>query len=215
MTPARRMPPVIGRNGVAYGSPSAQLPLTQTDLLDSHHLQQALQQQYFDQIPVTTTTAPADSGDNMLHGRADAGGLGDEFESKSCSENVDGAGDGLSGDDQDPNQRPRKKRYHRHTQHQIQEMEAFFKECPHPDDKQRKELSRELGLEPLQVKFWFQNKRTQMKNQHERHENAQLRAENDKLRAENMRYKEALSSASCPNCGGPDALGEMSFDEHH
>jgi len=39
----------------------------------------------------------------------------------------------------------------------------FFKECPHPDDKQRKELSRELSLEPLQVKFWFQNKRTQMK----------------------------------------------------
>ena len=27
-----------------------------------------------------------------------------------------------SGDDQDP--RPKKKRYHRHTQHQIQEMEA-------------------------------------------------------------------------------------------
>ena len=42
-------------------------------------------------------------------------------------------------------------------------MVRFFKECPHPDDKQRKELSRELGLEPLQVKFWFQNKRTQMK----------------------------------------------------
>ena len=40
---------------------------------------------------------------------------------------------------------------------------SFFKDCPHPDDKQRKELSRELGLEPLQVKFWFQNKRTQMK----------------------------------------------------
>lgn len=40
---------------------------------------------------------------------------------------------------------------------------SFFKECPHPDDKQRKELGRELGLEPLQVKFWFQNKRTQMK----------------------------------------------------
>ena len=39
----------------------------------------------------------------------------------------------------------------------------FFKECPHPDDKQRKELSRELNLEPLQIKFWFQNKRTQMK----------------------------------------------------
>ncbi|KAJ1404331.1 START-like domain superfamily [Sesbania bispinosa] len=135
----------------------------------------------------------------------------DEFDSatKSCSENHEGA----SGEDQEP--RPKKKRYHRHTQHQIQEMEAFFKECPHPDDKQRKELSRELGLEPLQVKFWFQNKRTQMKTQHERQENTQLRTENDKLRADNMRYREALSNASCPNCGGPTAIGEMSFDEHH
>ncbi|KAL9680636.1 hypothetical protein QQ045_018521 [Rhodiola kirilowii] len=136
-----------------------------------------------------------------------------EFESKSGSENLEG----VSGEDQtDPNQPPnkKKKRYHRHTQHQIQEMEAFFKECPHPDDKQRKELSRELGLEPLQVKFWFQNKRTQMKTQLERHENTQLRNENEKLRAENMRYREALANASCPQCGGPTAPGEMSFDEH-
>lgn len=148
---------------------------------------------------------------------------------------------------------------------------SFFKECPHPDDKQRKELSRELGLEPLQVKFWFQNKRTQMKvrllcsmhyrrcirfskiicclfqpfgfvsllildvslfqerelgyvsnqtlspsqAQHERHENSNLRAENEKLRAENIRYKEALSNATCPHCGGPASIGEMSFDEQH
>ncbi|XWS23004.1 hypothetical protein CRYUN_Cryun29cG0084200 [Craigia yunnanensis] len=135
----------------------------------------------------------------------------EEFDSttKSGSENHEGP----SGDDQDP--RPKKKRYHRHTQIQIQEMEAFFKECPHPDDKQRKELGRELGLEPLQVKFWFQNKRTQMKTQHERQENTQLRTENEKLRADNMRYREALSTASCPNCGGPTAIGQMSFDEHH
>ncbi|KAG0482772.1 hypothetical protein HPP92_010856 [Vanilla planifolia] len=136
----------------------------------------------------------------------------EDFDSKSGSENIEGA---ASGDEHDLNHWPRKKRYHRHTQHQIQEMEAFFKECPHPDDKQRKELSRELGLEPLQVKFWFQNKRTQMKTQHERQENSQLRAENEKLRTENLRYKEALSNASCPNCGGPATLGEMSFDEHH
>ncbi|KAI3765191.1 hypothetical protein L2E82_15219 [Cichorium intybus] len=133
----------------------------------------------------------------------------DDYESKSGTE-------AHSGDDQDPNQRPnKKKRYHRHTQHQIQEMESFFKECPHPDDKQRKELGRRLSLEPLQVKFWFQNKRTQMKAQHERHENTQLRNENEKLRSENIRYKEALANATCPNCGGPAAIGEMSFDEQH
>lgn len=42
-----------------------------------------------------------------------------------------------------------------------------------------------------------------------------MKAENDKLRAENNRYKEALGNAACPNCGGPAALGEMSFDEQH
>ncbi|KZV55179.1 hypothetical protein F511_12766 [Dorcoceras hygrometricum] len=135
----------------------------------------------------------------------------DEYESKSGTEIMEAP----SGDDQDPNPRPKKKQYHRHTQLQIQEMEAFFKECPHPDDKQRKELGRRLNLEPLQVKFWFQNKRTQMKSQHERHENTQLRNENEKLRAENIRYKEAVGNATCPNCGGPAAIGEMSFDEQH
>ncbi|XP_074307544.1 homeobox-leucine zipper protein MERISTEM L1-like [Silene latifolia] len=155
------------------------------------------------------------------HSLLDMGGLNkdielgkmrdDEFESsRSVTENLEG----ISGDDQDPTQRPnKKKRYHRHTQHQIQELENFFKECPHPDDKQRKELSRRLTLEPLQIKFWFQNKRTQMKAHHERSENQQLRSENDKLRADNIRFKEALSNATCPNCGGPAAIGEMSFDE--
>lgn len=49
--------------------------------------------------------------------------------------------------------------------------------------------------------------------QHERHENSLLKADNEKLRAENSRYREALASATCPNCGGPAAIGEMSFDE--
>lgn len=40
---------------------------------------------------------------------------------------------------------------------------SFFKECPHPDEKQRLEMSRRLSLETKQVKFWFQNRRTQMK----------------------------------------------------
>jgi len=40
---------------------------------------------------------------------------------------------------------------------------SFFKECPHPDEKQRLDLSKRLALENKQVKFWFQNRRTQMK----------------------------------------------------
>uniref|UniRef100_A0A6N2KR81 Homeobox domain-containing protein n=1 Tax=Salix viminalis TaxID=40686 RepID=A0A6N2KR81_SALVM len=66
-----------------------------------------------------------------------------------------------SGNEQESSEPPpKKKRYHRHTEHQIQQMEAMFKECPHPDDNQRRRLSHELGLHPRQVKFWFQNRRT-------------------------------------------------------
>ncbi|PON68743.1 Octamer-binding transcription factor [Parasponia andersonii] len=200
--PARNMPSMVEKNGniVGFGSFSA-LTLGQPNMMEGGH-------QLHHPLDMAAQNTTSESDINARLGRDD-----DVFDSatKSGSENQEG---GASGDDQDQ-QRPKKKRYHRHTQHQIQEMEAFFKECPHPDDKQRKELSRELGLEPLQVKFWFQNKRTQMKTQHERHENTQLRTENEKLRADNMRYREALSNASCPNCGGPTAIGEMSFDEHH
>ncbi|XP_072968255.1 homeobox-leucine zipper protein ROC2-like [Typha angustifolia] len=203
MISARNMSSMMGRNNGAAGYGSSPLSLGQPNILEGQQLQLQHQQHQHQLVEMPQTTAAAES--EMVRA------LEGEFESKSGSDNIEGA----SGDEQDLNQRPRKKRYHRHTQHQIQELEAFFKECPHPDDKQRKELSRELGLEPLQVKFWFQNKRTQMKTQHERHENSQLRAENEKLRSENMRYKEVLSNTSCPNCGGPTALGEMSFDEHH
>ena len=39
----------------------------------------------------------------------------------------------------------------------------MFKECPHPDENQRAALGQELDLERQQIKFWFQNRRTQMK----------------------------------------------------
>ncbi|KAL0548638.1 hypothetical protein IC582_013093 [Cucumis melo] len=137
----------------------------------------------------------------------------DEYDSRSGSDNIDGA---VSGDDHDANdeQPPKRKKYHRHTPHQIQELEIFFKECPHPDDKQRNELSRRLGLETKQVKFWFQNRRTQMKTQIERHENAILKQENDKLRAENSVMKDAISNPTCSTCGGPSIPVQLSFEEH-
>ncbi|XP_020401599.1 homeobox-leucine zipper protein ROC7 isoform X3 [Zea mays] len=187
------------------------------NMMDGHHQLAMMQQQHQNHGQQQAATSESDA----------RGPRHDELlmESKSGSDNMEGGarsggsgGEELQEEDLGLRQPARKKRYHRHTQHQIQELEAFFKEYPHPDDKQRKELSRELGLEPLQVKFWFQNKRTQMKTQQERHENMQLRAENEKLRAENARYKDALANASCPSCGGPAAtavIGEMSFDEHH
>ncbi|KAL2477749.1 Homeobox-leucine zipper protein ANTHOCYANINLESS 2 [Forsythia ovata] len=136
----------------------------------------------------------------------------EEHESRSGSDNMEGA----SGDDQDAADKPpRKKRYHRHTPQQIQELEALFKECPHPDEKQRLELSKRLCLDNRQVKFWFQNRRTQMKTQLERHENSILRQENDKLRAENMSIREAMRNPICTNCGGPAIIGEISLEEQH
>ncbi|XP_022877113.1 homeobox-leucine zipper protein ROC3-like [Olea europaea var. sylvestris] len=103
----------------------------------------------------------------------------EEMESGSGSEHMEG----VSGNEQETEvqPQPKKKRYHRHTARQIQEMEALFKECPHPDDKQRMKLSQDLGLKPRQVKFWFQNRRTQMKAQQDRQDNVLLRAENENL----------------------------------
>ncbi|KAF5734068.1 homeobox-leucine zipper protein HDG11-like [Tripterygium wilfordii] len=125
-----------------------------------------------------------------------------------------GGGGSESGGDHDSsdNQR-RKKRIHRHTAHQIQRLEGMFKECPHPDEKQRLQLSRELGLAPRQIKFWFQNRRTQMKAQHERADNCALRAENDKIRCENIAIRAALKNVICPSCGAPPVTEDSYFDE--
>ncbi|KAL5729191.1 hypothetical protein ACHQM5_002172 [Ranunculus cassubicifolius] len=114
--------------------------------------------------------------------------------------------EGLQPDDDvddEENKRAKKKRkkYHRHTAEQIREMEALFKESPHPDEKQRQLLSKKLGLAPRQVKFWFQNRRTQIKAVQERHENSLLKSELEKLREENRLMRESIKKACCPNCG--------------
>nr|XP_043630291.1 homeobox-leucine zipper protein ANTHOCYANINLESS 2 [Erigeron canadensis] len=142
---------------------------------------------------------------------------GDGSESRSGgSDNLEGA----SGDEQDVPAGPssssrRRQKYHRHTPHQIHELEASFKDNPHPDEKERLALGKKLNLENKQVKFWFQNRRTQLKTQLERHENSILRQENDKLRIENVAMKEAIKAPVCNNCGGQAILGDISIDEHH
>ncbi|CAA2938942.1 homeobox-leucine zipper HDG11 [Olea europaea subsp. europaea] len=125
-----------------------------------------------------------------------------------------GGGGGSGGDHRDASDpHRRKKHYHRHTAHQIQRLEAMFKECPHPDEKIRLRLSRELNLHPRQIKFWFQNRRTQTKAQHERADNSALRTENDKIRCENIAIREALKNVICPSCGGPPVTEDSYFDE--
>ncbi|KAM7254590.1 hypothetical protein ACFE04_003970 [Oxalis oulophora] len=99
------------------------------------------------------------------------------------------------------NNKKKRKKYHRHTTNQIRQMEALFKESPHPDEKQREELSNRLGLAPRQVKFWFQNRRTQIKAIQERHENSLFKSELDKLREENKALRETINNLCCPNCG--------------
>ncbi|WZY70551.1 hypothetical protein YC2023_002791 [Brassica napus] len=58
-----------------------------------------------------------------------------------------------------------------------------FNECQPPDETQRMQLRRELGLAPRQIKFWFQNRR--------KHKKA-LKKENDRICCENISIREAL-----------------------
>nr|XP_010920411.1 homeobox-leucine zipper protein GLABRA 2 isoform X2 [Elaeis guineensis] len=114
----------------------------------------------------------------------------------------DGGDNGLAEEDGEVGKKKkRRKKYHRHTAEQIKEMEALFKESPHPDEKQRELLSKQLGLSARQVKFWFQNRRTQIKAIQERHENSLLKSEIDKLRDENRAMRQMINKACCPNCG--------------
>ncbi|XWS32232.1 hypothetical protein CRYUN_Cryun23aG0142600 [Craigia yunnanensis] len=190
----------------AIAQPRLVSPSLPKNMFNSPGLSLALQQPNID-----------NQGDGTRMGENFEGSVGrrsreEEHESRSGSDNMDGA----SGDDQDAaDNPPRKKRYHRHTPQQIQELESLFKECPHPDEKQRLELSKRLCLETRQVKFWFQNRRTQMKTQLERHENSLLRQENDKLRSENMSIRDAMRNPICTNCGGPAIIGDISLEEQH
>ncbi|KAK4398005.1 Homeobox-leucine zipper protein MERISTEM L1 [Sesamum angolense] len=100
------------------------------------------------------------------------------------------------------------------TRHELDCIYRFFKKYPHPNNNQRREFSDKLGLELFQVKFWFQNKRSQLKTRHEHHKNSHFRTENDELQVENTRCREALSNACCRACGRAIFVAGMSSNEH-
>ncbi|XWS57281.1 hypothetical protein CRYUN_Cryun09bG0160500 [Craigia yunnanensis] len=93
--------------------------------------------------------------------------------------------------------------YHRHTTHQIRTLEAFFEYCSKPDENQRRELSKEIGLEPQQIKFWFQNKRTQTKGREIREQNLLLKANKGSLDDENKAMREKVGKMVCLSCSLP------------
>ncbi|KAG8043871.1 hypothetical protein GUJ93_ZPchr0458g22492 [Zizania palustris] len=91
----------------------------------------------------------------------------------------------------------------RHTAEQIRRLEAVFRRCSHPDEKVRAELAEMLDMEERQVKFWFQNRRTQRKVHCERRHGLELQLENERLNAENKAMREAMRDKICFRCGGP------------
>ncbi|KAF5199282.1 Homeobox-leucine zipper protein roc3, partial [Thalictrum thalictroides] len=85
----------------------------------------------------------------------------------------------------------------------------FFQDFPHPDEAQRLMISRNVGIAPRQVKFWFQNRRTQVKHLQGRTENETLREENEWLRNQNTTMMDTLRTLMCPLCGPVVATDEQ------
>ncbi|XP_060211584.1 homeobox-leucine zipper protein ROC5-like [Lycium barbarum] len=130
----------------------------------------------------------------------------DENESRLVGDNIDGDASGSF--------QPNRRKFNRHNANQIQQLEAYFKENPHPDEKARLQLGMKLSMDSNQVKSWFQNRRTQRKSQLERCKTRMLKEENDKLRMEHIALKKAMRNPTCDRCSQLDTIGGINVDEH-
>ncbi|XP_074284234.1 homeobox-leucine zipper protein ANTHOCYANINLESS 2-like [Silene latifolia] len=153
-----------------------------------------------------------------MEGQGEMGNFGDELDANNMMviERDDSGSNDSKGTSQSngSTSKGKSKKYHRHTPKQIEDLENFFANCAHPDEKQRLEIARRLGLHNRQVKFWFQNRRTQMKSQIERHENVALKQQYDKLRLENIALRDIIRNPLCQNCGGPAMLADGIMDDY-
>ncbi|XP_048573285.1 homeobox-leucine zipper protein ROC6-like isoform X1 [Triticum urartu] len=135
---------------------------------------------------------PSIPTDNKDFIRSNTGTMDDDDDVATADEAITGAGSAS-------NTRKRG----RHANRQIRELEAMFQHCPHPDESLRMALGEKVGMDPLRVKFWFQNRRNAKKNQNERQQNMVLRTENLMLAEENRAMKAAMLKKTCPTCKGP------------
>ncbi|XP_062208962.1 homeobox-leucine zipper protein ROC6-like [Phragmites australis] len=101
-----------------------------------------------------------------------------------------------------PKRKTSSKRVKRHTTQQIQELEAAYRECAHPDVKTQRALGRRIGMEASQVKVWFQNRRTEMKKKAHAQQNKLIQQENAALLPANLSLREAMLTQLCVTCGG-------------
>ncbi|KAJ0531387.1 putative transcription factor & lipid binding HD-SAD family [Helianthus annuus] len=90
----------------------------------------------------------------------------------------------------------------------------FFKKNPHPTEKERTEIANKLNITMNKVKFWFQNRRTQLKSRKERSENVILKQENEQLRLENLAMAEVLKNPLCNKCGAQATIPDRSIQKH-
>ncbi|TVU39447.1 hypothetical protein EJB05_12867, partial [Eragrostis curvula] len=114
----------------------------------------------------------------------------------------------------------------RHTPKQVQELEAAYQKCTHPNAKTQQALSSKTGLEIRQVKFGSRTVALRFRSsyycinqmlQTKAHvqENKVLREENDALLADNSSLYQAMLMKSCFKCGAKPTPTELPVDKMH